>query len=48
MPFRTLLANTTPKGKAVMAASALAVLAVMLVMFKVASAPSYATMLIEE
>ena len=45
MPFRSLLANTTPKGKVVMAASALAVLAVMLVMFKVASAPSYTTML---
>jgi flagellar M-ring protein FliF len=45
MPFRSLLANTTTKGKLVMAASALAVLAVMLVMFKVASAPSYTTML---
>src|SRR4051812_9498357 len=45
MPFRTLLANTTPKGKAVMAASAVGVLVLMLVMFKVASAPSYATML---
>src|SRR6185503_18112157 len=45
MPFRSLLANTTTKGKVVMAASALAVLAVMLVMFKVASAPSYTTML---
>jgi flagellar M-ring protein FliF len=45
MPFRSLLANTTMKGKVVMAASALGVLAVMLVMFKIASAPSYATML---
>jgi len=45
MPFRSLLANTTTKGKVVMAASVLAVLAVMLVMFKVASAPSYTTML---
>jgi flagellar M-ring protein FliF len=45
MPFRTLLANTTPKGKAVLAASAVAVLVVLLVMFKVASAPSYTTML---
>ena len=27
MPFRTLLANTTPKGKAVMAASVVGVLA---------------------
>jgi flagellar M-ring protein FliF len=45
MPFRTLLANTTPKGKAVMAASAIGVLVLMIVMFKVASAPSYATML---
>src|SRR3954465_4146743 len=45
MPFRTLLANTTPKGKAVLAASALGVLVVLFVMFKVASAPSYTTML---
>src|SRR5919197_1079854 len=45
MPFRTLLANTTPKGKAVMAASAVALVVLMVVMFKVASAPSYATML---
>ena len=45
MPFKSLLANTTPKGKVVMAASALAVLAIMIVMFKVASAPSYTTML---
>jgi flagellar M-ring protein FliF len=45
MPFRTLLANTTPRGKAVMAASAVGVLVLMFVMFKVASAPSYATML---
>jgi flagellar M-ring protein FliF len=45
MPFRTLLANTTPKGKAVMAASAVGVLVLMIVMFKVASAPSYTTML---
>ena len=45
MPFRTLLANTTPKGKAVLAASAVGVLVLLFVMFKVASAPSYATML---
>jgi flagellar M-ring protein FliF len=45
MPLRTLLANTTPKGKAVMAASAVALVVLMVVMFKVASAPSYATML---
>jgi flagellar M-ring protein FliF len=45
MPFRTLLANTTPKGKAVLAASVVGVLVLMFVMFKVASAPSYATML---
>jgi flagellar M-ring protein FliF len=45
MPFRTLLTNTTPKGKAVMAASAVGVLVLMFVMFKVASAPSYTTML---
>src|SRR5919205_324847 len=45
MPFRPLLANTTPKGKAVMAASVVGVLVLMLVMFKVASAPSYTTML---
>src|SRR3954465_8611837 len=45
MPFRTLLANTTPKGKAVMAASVIGVMVLMIVMFKVASAPSYTTML---
>src|SRR4051812_30701133 len=45
MPFRTLLTNTTPKGKAIMAASAIGVLVLMFVMFKVASAPSYTTML---
>src|SRR3954454_22696632 len=45
MPFRSLLANTTPKGKAVMAASAIGVLVLLIVMFKVASRPSYATML---
>src|SRR4051794_17775620 len=45
MPFRTLLANTTPKGKAVMAASVVGVMVLMIVMFKVASAPSYTTML---
>jgi flagellar M-ring protein FliF len=45
MPFRTLLANTTPKGKAVIAASAIGILAIVLVMVKLASAPSYTTML---
>src|SRR3954449_3441272 len=45
MPLRSLLANTTAKGKAVMAASALGLLVLTFVMFKVASAPSYATML---
>ena len=45
MPFKSLLANTTTKGKVVMAASALGVLAALIVMFKVASAPSYTTML---
>src|SRR3954462_4369988 len=45
MPFRSLLANTTPKGKDVLAASAVAVLVLLFVMFKVASAPSYTTML---
>src|SRR5689334_10849406 len=45
MPFKTLLANTTPKGKAVLAASALAIVAALLIMVKLASAPSYTTML---
>src|ERR687890_16193 len=45
MPFKSLLANTTTKGKVVMAVSALGVLAALIVMFKLASAPSYATML---
>jgi flagellar M-ring protein FliF len=45
MPFKTLLANTSPKGRVVLGASALGVLVLMFVMFKLASAPSYATML---
>jgi flagellar M-ring protein FliF len=45
MPFRTLLANTTPKGKAVLAASALGIVAALIIMVKLASAPSYTTML---
>jgi flagellar M-ring protein FliF len=45
MPFRTLLANTTPKGKAVLAASALGIVAALVIMVKLASAPSYTTML---
>src|SRR4051794_9979546 len=45
MPFRTLLANTTPKGKAVMAASAVGVVVLLFVMMKLASAPSYTAML---
>jgi flagellar M-ring protein FliF len=45
MPFKSLLANTTTKGKVVMAVSALGVLAALIIMFKVASAPSYTTML---
>jgi flagellar M-ring protein FliF len=45
MPFRTLLANTTPKGKAVLAASALGIVAALISMVKLASAPSYTTML---
>src|SRR4051794_1003220 len=45
MPFKTLLANTTPKGRAVLGACAVGLLILMFVMFKVASAPSYATML---
>jgi len=45
MPFKTLLANTTPKGRIVLGASAVGLLVVMFVMFKLASAPSYATML---
>src|ERR687890_1385784 len=45
MPFRTLLANTTPKGKAVLAASALGIVAALVLMVKLASAPSYTTML---
>src|SRR3954468_3682704 len=45
MPFRTLLANTTPQGKAVMAASAVGVVVLLFVMMKLASAPSYTAML---
>jgi flagellar M-ring protein FliF len=45
MPFKTLLANTTPRGRAVLGASAVGLIVLMFVMFKLASAPSYATML---
>src|SRR5919107_6178577 len=45
MPFKTLLANTTPNGRIVLGASAVGLVVLMFVMFKLASAPSYATML---
>jgi flagellar M-ring protein FliF len=45
MPFKTLLANTTPKGRVVLGASALGLIVLMFVMFKLASAPSYSTVL---
>src|SRR4051794_13206342 len=45
MPFKTLLANTTPKGRAVLAPSAVEPLAVIFVMFNLASAPSHANVL---
>ncbi|MEA2267916.1 MAG: flagellar M-ring protein FliF [Solirubrobacteraceae bacterium] len=45
MPFRTLLANTTPKGRVVMAASALGLVVVLFLMFTLASKTSYSTML---
>jgi flagellar M-ring protein FliF len=45
MPLRSLLANSTPKGRVVLAGSVLGVIVVMFLMFKLASTPSYATML---
>src|SRR5215213_11693702 len=45
MPFKTLLANTSPKGRIVLGASAVGLVVLMFVMFKLASAPAYATML---
>ncbi len=45
MPLRSLLANSTPKGRVILGASVLGVVVVMFFMFKLASAPSYSTML---
>src|SRR5215218_2094668 len=45
MPFKTLLANTSPKHRIVLGPSAVGLVVLMFVMFKLASAPAYATML---
>ena len=44
-PLRNLLANTTPKGKAALAASALGIVVVLFVLLRVATSPSYTTLL---
>jgi flagellar M-ring protein FliF len=45
MPLRSLLANSTPKARVILAGSVLGAIVVMFFMFKLASAPSYSTML---
>ena len=45
MPLRSLIANSTMKGRVILGASVLGVIVVMFFMFKLASAPSYSTML---
>jgi flagellar M-ring protein FliF len=45
MPLRSLLANSTMKGRVILGASVIGVLVVMFFMFRLASAPSYSTML---
>ncbi|MDO8211420.1 flagellar basal-body MS-ring/collar protein FliF [Conexibacter sp. CPCC 206217] len=45
MPTRALLANLSTRGKIVLAAGALAIVVVLFVLFKIATAPSYTTML---
>ena len=45
MPLRSLLSNSTPKARVILAGSVLGVIVVMFFMFKLASAPSYSTML---
>jgi flagellar M-ring protein FliF len=45
MSFRTLLANTTPRARAVIAASVVGLLVLSFLMLRLASQPSYSTML---
>src|SRR5579884_606463 len=45
MPARAIFANMTPRGRIVLAVSALAILGIALLMFRLASAPSYTTVL---
>lgn len=45
MPVRALLANITPRGRIVLAATALGTVVVIFLLLKLASAPSYATLL---
>jgi flagellar M-ring protein FliF len=45
MPVRALLANITPRGRIVLAATALGTVVVLFLLLKMASAPSYSTML---
>ena len=45
MPLRALLANVTPRGRIVLAAVALGTLVVLIMLMRMASAPSYATLM---
>jgi flagellar M-ring protein FliF len=45
MPLRALLANVTPRGRIVLGAVALGTLVVLVLLMRMASAPSYSTML---
>jgi flagellar M-ring protein FliF len=45
MPARALLANLSTRGRIVLAAGALAIVVVLFVLFRIATAPSYTTML---
>ena len=45
MPLRALLANITPRGRIVLGAVALGTIVVLILLMRMASAPSYATML---
>jgi flagellar M-ring protein FliF len=45
MPIRAMLANLSPRGRIVLAASALGIVVVLFLLMKMASAPSYTTLL---
>jgi flagellar M-ring protein FliF len=45
MPLRALLMNVSPRGRIVLAASAIGIVVVLILLLKIASAPSYTTVL---